>query len=75
MTVSQGAAIYRELLRYTKQLPREARSYYSRHIRETFNNFLEEGPERVQQLAARAREDAQWVLAKYSKQQQPQQRK
>ncbi|KAI8476090.1 MAG: hypothetical protein J3K34DRAFT_402045 [Monoraphidium minutum] len=70
---SQAVTLYRELLRQTRQLPREARGYYARYIRQTFSNFTgEDDPGRVQQLVARAREDAAWVLKKYS--QQPPQR-
>lgn len=67
MTAAPGRQLLRELLRATRQLPSDARAYYSRYIRQTFANFLaEDDPERLAQLAARAREDAQWVLRKYS---------
>ncbi|GBF98137.1 hypothetical protein Rsub_10549 [Raphidocelis subcapitata] len=69
-SLSLGLPLYRELLRLTRQLPSEARSYYARHIRQGFKNFTDEAdPERLGQLAARAREDARWVVEKYARQQ------
>jgi len=62
---SPAATLFRELLRQTKQLPAEAQAYYKRYIRQTFINFTDEqDPERVAQLVERARQDAQWVVAK-----------
>lgn len=43
---------------------RDTQQYYQRFVRESFVNHEDEGPERLDQIVSRAREDAQWVLQK-----------
>jgi len=58
--------LYRELLRATRQLPRETRQYYRANIRSGFvNHSEEEDPERIAVITARARQDKEWILSKY----------
>uniref|UniRef100_A0A383WCJ0 LYR motif-containing protein 9 n=1 Tax=Tetradesmus obliquus TaxID=3088 RepID=A0A383WCJ0_TETOB len=60
--------LYRDLVRKIKQLPKDAQQYYKNYTRQVFYNFTEErDPETLTRLHSKAREDAEWVLKKYSK--------
>ncbi|KXZ47735.1 hypothetical protein GPECTOR_33g617 [Gonium pectorale] len=64
---STALALYRELLRQTKSLPKSTQTYYRHHIRQHYNSHRDEAdPERVQHMLERARQDAQWILRKYA---------
>ncbi|KAG2427912.1 hypothetical protein HYH02_014514 [Chlamydomonas schloesseri] len=64
--MSSPLALYRELLRQAKTLPRDTQTYYRHHIRQHFNSHRDESDaERVQVMVARARQDALWILRKY----------
>lgn len=56
------------MVRKIKQLPKDAQQYYKNYTRQVFYNFTEERePETLTRLHSKAREDAEWVLKKYSK--------
>lgn len=63
----QSIALYRFLLRKIKrQLPPEARDHYAHAARQGFVAFEDEGdPHRIDQIVARARADAEWIVNKY----------
>lgn len=64
----QSIALYRHLLREIRaRLPLEARGHYEHAARQCFVAFADERDAgRVEQIVARAREDAAWVVKKYS---------
>lgn len=64
----QSLALYRHLLRRIRtDLPPEARDHYAHAARQGFVAFEDEAdPGRVDQIVARARLDAEWVVKKYS---------
>eukprot|EP00050_Salpingoeca_kvevrii_P007204 m.294514 g.294514 ORF g.294514 m.294514 type:complete len:67 (+) comp13003_c0_seq1:136-336(+) len=65
--MSAGRAAYREFLRLCDRLPVEARNHYRNAVRNSFMSFRDEtDPVRIQQIIQRAREDAQWIIKKYS---------
>ncbi|KAK9846011.1 hypothetical protein WJX81_008360 [Elliptochloris bilobata] len=64
---SPALSLYRELWRKIRLLPRDTQQYYQRFVKESFINHEDEGPERLDQIVSRAKEDAQWVLKKYGK--------
>lgn len=58
-------ALYRELLRKTRALPRSSLSYYRNSLRSAFVNFdSEQDPQRLQEIMERGRQDADWILKK-----------
>lgn len=60
-------ALYRELLRKSRLLPKSSWTYYGKYLRENFNAHSEEDdPVRIKAMITKAREDAKWVLEKYS---------
>ncbi|KAF6258386.1 hypothetical protein COO60DRAFT_1519093 [Scenedesmus sp. NREL 46B-D3] len=61
--------LYRDLVRKIKQLPAGGtQQYYKNYTRQVFYNFTEErDPETLSRLHTKARQDAEWVLNKYSK--------
>eukprot|EP00775_Hariotina_reticulata_P006948 gene6948-7165_t len=64
-TAHSGKALYRELYRQVKSLPKETQLYYRNYMRQHFINWDNEtDPETLQQLFAKARQDAHWVLNK-----------
>ena len=64
----QSVALYRYLLRKVKQqLPPEARDHYSHAARQGFVAFEDErDPARIDQIVARAKVDAEWIVKKYA---------
>ncbi|CAL5221261.1 g3420 [Coccomyxa viridis] len=69
---TNARALYRELLRDVKRLPRNSRDYYRQYLKGAFINHGDENqPERLQQLFQGARSDADYLLTKYSKGNRP----
>ncbi|XP_035213150.1 LYR motif-containing protein 9-like [Stegodyphus dumicola] len=66
--IGNPLSLYRYLLRQCKKLPSNAEEHYKHHVRQSFNSHLDESnPERIKQIMARAIEDAEWIVKKYSK--------
>ncbi|EIE19516.1 hypothetical protein COCSUDRAFT_83567 [Coccomyxa subellipsoidea C-169] len=66
MGSQQALALYRELLRNIRKLPRNSRQYYRQNVKGGFQNHNDEiDPERLQQLLEGARKDADFILNKY----------
>lgn len=62
---SVALALYRELLRKTRALPRSSLGYYRNSLRSAFVNFnSEKDPQRLQEIMERGRQDADWILKK-----------
>ncbi|XP_074643430.1 LYR motif-containing protein 9-like [Tubulanus polymorphus] len=67
--ITNSLSLYRHLLRVINKLPPEARTHYKHSVRQGYNSHsCETNPERIKQIIARALEDADWILKKYSKQ-------
>jgi len=64
----QSVALYRYLLREIKtKLPPEARDYYRHSARQSFVAFVDERDAgRIDQIVSRAKEDAAWIVKKYT---------
>ncbi|EFN57795.1 hypothetical protein CHLNCDRAFT_143149 [Chlorella variabilis] len=72
MTAGQARALYRQLFRKTRDLPRQAQHYYRNSIRSGFvAHSDEDDPEVLQRIYEQSLRDADWILDKY-KSQQPQ---
>lgn len=66
MASQQAIALYRDLLKQIKKLPRNSRQYYRQNLKGGFINHSEESdPERLEQLIQGARKDAEFILTKY----------
>ncbi|KAK9915036.1 hypothetical protein WJX75_003903 [Coccomyxa subellipsoidea] len=62
----QALALYRELFRQIKKLPRNSRQYYRQNLKGGFQNHNDEiDTERLQQLFQGARKDAEFIINKY----------
>ncbi|CAG0897909.1 unnamed protein product, partial [Darwinula stevensoni] len=59
--------LYKYLLRECERLPEKHRLYYKNHVRQGFQQHIDEDdPERIQQIIIKAVEDAKWVVKKWS---------
>jgi len=63
----QSLRLYRHLLRRVKVLPENSQPYYKNYVRQGFNSHKDEtDSERIHQIISRAKEDAEWIVKKYT---------
>ncbi|CAH4029617.1 unnamed protein product [Pieris brassicae] len=61
--------LYKHLLRQCEKLPPDACKYYKFAVKQSYKQHkTESDPERLREIITKSKEDAKWIINKYTKQ-------